>query len=111
MKVKDIIELLDLEVIVGADLDREITGGYAGDLLSNVMAGAEAGNVWITIQSHQNVVAVGLLVDISAVIIAENFEVEEKALKRAREKGINILRSSLSAYEIAGILYQKGIKT
>ncbi len=111
MKVKDIIELLDLEVIVGADLDREITGGYTGDLLSNVMAGAEAGNVWVTIQSHQNVVAVGLLVDISAVIIAENFEVEEKALKRAREKGINILRSSLSAYEIAGILYQKGIKT
>ena len=109
MKVKDIVKKLNLELVVEADLNQKITGGYTGDLLSNVMAKAKAGNVWITIQSHQNVIAVALLVEISAVIIAEDFSVDDKAKQRAQQKGINILRSQDNAYQIAGKLFEEGI--
>lgn len=100
---------MEIEVINLNDGNREITGGYTGDLLSNVMANADTGDIWITIQGHQNAVAVALLVEISAIIIAENSEIEDKAIKRAEEKGINLLRSPLSAFEIAGKLYNNGI--
>lgn len=110
MKVSKIIEKLELEVITGPCLEKEVSGGYAGDLLSNVMARAESGDVWLTIQGHQNVVAVALLADVSAVIIVEDFEVEKKAVERAKEKDVNILRTSLSTYEMAGKLYQLGIE-
>jgi len=110
MKVKVLIEKLGMEVIVGADLDKEIVGGYVGDLLSNVMARAKEGNLWITIQGHQNVVAVALLADVSAVIVVENFEIEEGAIKRAEEKGINLLRTPLTSYKLISKLVKMGIK-
>lgn len=110
MKVRELVEKLDLEVIVGKSLDKEITGGYIGDLLSNVMAKARAGNLWLTIQGHQNVVAVALLTEVSAVIIVEDFDIEEEAVKKAEEKSINILRTPLFAYELAGKLFELGIK-
>ncbi len=109
MKVKDFINELKLEVVVEADQLKEINGVYIGDLLSNVMSRANAGDIWITIQGHQNIIAVALLTDISAVIVAENLSITENAIRKAEEKGVNILRSPLTAYEIACRLCQKGI--
>jgi len=106
MKLKKIIDKLDLEVIVEFSLEEKVRGGYCGDLLSNVMAKAQKGDLWFTVQSHQNVIAVALLIEVAAVVVAEDFEIEDKAIKRAKEKGVNILRSNLSSYELAGLLYQ-----
>lgn len=110
VKVKELVDNLEIEVIVGANLDKEITGGYVGDLLSNVMARAKEGDLWITIQGHKNVVAVALLADVSAIIVVEDFEIEEEAVKRAEEKGINLLRTSMTAYELTALLVKMGIE-
>ncbi|MFW5992338.1 MAG: DRTGG domain-containing protein [Halanaerobiaceae bacterium] len=109
MTVSDIAEKLDLEFVVTADPDREVNGCYIGDLLSNVMARAAADDLWLTIQGHQNVIAIALLVDIAAVILVEDFSMDDKALKKAEEKGINVLSTDASAYEIAGKLYEEGV--
>jgi len=106
MKLKKIIDKLDLEIVVENKLEVEVKGGYCGDLLSNVMAKAQKGDLWFTVQSHQNVIAVALLTEVAAVVVSENFEIEDKAIKRAKEKGVNILRSKLTSYELAGLLYQ-----
>ena len=106
MKLKKIINKLDLEVIVESSLGVEVQGGYCGDLLSNVMAKANKGDLWFTVQSHQNVIAVALLTEVAAVVVAEDFEIEEKAVKRAEEKGVNLLRSDMDSYQLAGKLYK-----
>lgn len=106
MKIERVVQELDLEVIVEGDLEEEVTGGYACDLLSNVMAQAQAGDLWFTIQGHQNVVAVGLLVEVAGVVIAEDVDVDEETISRAKENGINLLRSSQPIYELSGQLYQ-----
>src|SRR5690554_5164802 len=98
MKLKELVDRLGLESVAGS-LEGEISGVYVGDLLSNVMAKAEENNLWITIQGHQNVVAVASLTGIAAVVIVENFAIEDKAIARAREKGVNLLRTPLTAYE------------
>mgnify|MGYP006295297855 CR=1 FL=1 len=109
MQLKEITESLHLEVLNEADLTKEVKGCYIGDLLSNVMAQAREGDIWVTIQGHQNIVAVALLADAAAVVVAEEAEVDEKSIKRADEKDVNLLRSKLSAYELAQEFTKMGV--
>lgn len=102
MKVSQLLDHLGLNLLCGKkNLDRTITGFYVGDMLSWVMAKADEGQAWITIQTNINVVAVGVMTDISCIIVAENAEVPHDTLVKAEEEGIPILQSSLTAYQIA----------
>ena len=91
MKVKDIIEQLDLKCLNEANLETEIKGAYSSDLLSDVMGNARSGQVWITMQTHKNVTAIAALKDIPAVIIVRNGVPDEDMLEHAKEEDICIL--------------------
>ena len=101
MTVEKLIEKLSLKSLSLPEKEREITGGYTGDLLSWVMGNAKSGDVWITIMSNINIVAVASLTDVACIILAENVEVDEKTVTTAESRGINILSSKLSAFELA----------
>ena len=106
MKLSEIVEKLNLKVLAGAEsLDREATGVYAGDLLSDVMAHSRTGQVWVTLQGHLNVVAVAALKELSGLILINGREPAEDALAKAEEEGLPILQSDLGAYELCGQLY------
>ena len=110
MKLKEIIEPLNFEVLAGADsLDNDITGGYASDLLSDVLANAGEGNIWITLHIHQNIVGVANLKDLSGIILINGRVPEEDTLEKAEKEGIPIVGSSLPAFELIGKLYSMGI--
>ena len=100
MTVKEMSEKLSLNVICMPDGDREVSGGYAGDLLSWVMGRLESGSAWVTIMSNVNIVAVAALTDPSCIILSEEVVPDEGVLARADQQGINILRSSKSSFEI-----------
>lgn len=100
MTVKNLIEKLDLEILNLAEPDREITGGYVGDLLSWVMGKAENGDMWVTIMTNINVVAVASLVDVACVVIADNAEIGDEVIEKAKTQSINLLRSDKSAYQL-----------
>ena len=111
MIVQDIINLLHAQIIAGATKsDNEISGGYASDLLSYVMGQGKSGNVWVTMQGHQNIVAVASLLGLSAVIIAGDVQPEKDTIHKAESEGIPLLKTSLSVYTVAGRLYEMGIK-
>lgn len=110
MTIQEIVKALPLKVVTGqSSLNKEVSGGYASDLLSNVMGQAHAGNLWVTMQGHQNIVAVALLAGLTAVIIAGGVEPEQEAVRKAATEEIVILTTTLSAYEVVGRLYQLGI--
>ena len=100
MTVKSLIKKLDLEILNLAEPDREITGGYVGDLLSWVMGRAESGDMWVTIMTNINVVAVAGLVDVACVVIADKAEIAPDVIEKARAQGINLLRSDKNAYRL-----------
>lgn len=110
MKLLDFAEKLQLEVVTDKDKEIEISGAYIGDLLSIVMSKAKEKNVWITIQTHLNILAVAELIDISAIIIAENMEISDETIDKAKKLGIPLLKSKENAYKIACGLYESGIK-
>ncbi len=108
MKVSELVEELNLQVFSGRNgLDREISGGYVSDLLSDVMGNSSEGEVWITLQTHRNVVAIASLKELSCILLVSSLVPEENSLEHSNEEGIPMLGTSLSTFEIAGMLYQK----
>ena len=106
MTLREMIEKLELILVAetGA-LDETVSGGYVSDLLSHVMGQAKAGQIWITMQGHQNIVAVASLVGLSAVIVAGGVEPEEQTVVKARDQDVVLCKTNLSTYEVAGRLY------
>jgi len=106
MKVKDIITILNLQVFGGSQgLNHEVTGGYTSDLLSDVMGHAENGKIWITLQTHKNVIAIASLKDLAAVIIIKGLEPDADMLAQAEEEGIPVLGTTDQAFETTGKLF------
>lgn len=102
MNLSELCEKLSLTVTAGSDekMNAVFDGVYAGDLLSRAMSHVEADNLWITIMSNINVIAVASLTEAAAVILAENVELVPEALEAARDKGITVLSSPLTVYEL-----------
>lgn len=102
MNVKKLANALNLEILTGnINLDREISGGYCGDLLSWVMSKAQQDNAWITIMSNTNIVAVAVLTDVSCIILCEGTDPEADCLQKAKAQGVALLKTPLSAFETA----------
>ncbi len=107
MKLNDVVEELSLEVSAWEKgLGSEITGAYVSDLLSDVMANSKEGNVWITLQTHLNIVAVAGLKGLAAIIIVNGRPVQEEVLQKAEAEKVTIAITPLTAFEAAGRLYR-----
>jgi len=107
MKTTEIVEKLGLKVYSGAHgLDREIKGCYVSDLLSDVMGNADADYLWITLQTHKNVMAVASLKDLAGVILVSGLEPEPDVILQSDEEGIPILGTDMPTFQIAGKLFE-----
>ena len=106
MKVKELVEKLNLKVLSGEKgLDREIDGCYISDLLSDVMGNAMEGNIWITLQTHKNVMAVASLKELACIILVKNLVPNDETIEQSNDDDLPILQTSLPTYEIAGLVY------
>lgn len=107
MRVSELRDILSLQVLTeGISLDADVKGGYVSDLLSDVMANAKEGDIWITLQTHLNIVAVATMKGIVGIIIVNGRRPDEDTLKKASEEGIPILSTMETAFVVAGKLYK-----
>ena len=110
MTVKELCELIDAtDMTPEVSKDTEVSCGYTCDLLSWVMAHGAAGMVWVTVQTHMNVIAVASLMEMAAVIIPEDIQMEAPSLEKAKDEEINVLQTALTAYEICARLARAGL--
>jgi predicted transcriptional regulator len=111
MTIAEVAEALSLSVRAAEDkLETEVTGGYASDLLSCVMGKARQGNVWVTLQSHVNIVAVAALLQLSGIIVTEGMLPDATTLEKAEAEGIPILTTGSTTFTVVTQLAQLGIK-
>jgi len=105
MNAAELMKVLDLKLLAGeGGLNNELEGCYISDLLSYVMSRASKGNVWITVQTNINVVAVSVLIEVGCVIIPENIAVEQITIDKANKEDVPMFSTGKTAYEIACIL-------
>jgi predicted transcriptional regulator len=110
MTLNEIVRELSLSVQTASDrLNTEVTGGYASDLLSCVMAKARQGNIWVTLQSHLNIVAVAALLQLAGIIVTEGMQPDAATLEKASEEGIPLLTTAHTTFTIVSQLAQLGI--
>jgi len=111
MRVSEAAARIEGTVITAGDAaEREVLGGYASDLLSDVMANSREGDIWVTMQKHVNIVAVAHLNGLAGIILVNGREPEPDTVKRAEEQHIPVLTTQLQAFEVVGILYSLGIR-
>jgi len=110
IKLEELVTKLKLDVYSGADLlDRMVTGGYVSDMLSDVIAHAEEGNIWVTLQTHLNIVPVASMKDVSGIIVVNRRRPDDETLKKAVDEKVPIMGTDMNAYQISGRLFQFGI--
>lgn len=110
MNLGKIVRQLGLEVQVdGGRLNAEVHGGYASDLISDVIANAREGDLWVTLQTHQNTIAVASMKDLAGVVLVNGRQPEEDTLRKAKEENVPLLVCSLPAFELIGRLHQLGL--
>ena len=105
MTLKDIVERLHLSVRTGQDrLDQIVSGGYASDLLSDVIANGKTDFVWVTMHTHENIVAVAVLKDLAGIIIVQGRQPAPETIQKGIKEKVTIMVSDLPAFETIGKL-------
>jgi predicted transcriptional regulator len=110
MNTKELAEKLEMKVLSKFE-PREISGVFVSDMLSDVMAGARSGNLWVTVQTHKSIVPAANLVDVSAIVITGGKNVPADTIELATKHGIAVLLTDLPAFGLIGKLYALGLAT
>jgi predicted transcriptional regulator len=106
MDLDEIVRHFNLKVFSGFDkLNTQVSDGYTGDLLSDVMGNSKEGDLWMTRQVHQNIIAVASLKDHAGVILVHGAEPAKDTLEKALKENIPVMGTDLPGFEIAGKLY------
>ena len=111
MKLTSVAEQADLKLCLDTlPEDTDVTGAQVCDLLSHVMSHGRQGQLWVTIQSHPNIIAVAVLGRLAGIILADGMEPDEETIARAEEEGVALFTSPDSAYTVVGKLYESGVR-
>lgn len=100
MTVDELCAKLNLEKITACNYDRTVDNCYCGDLLSHCMSNIKSNNIWITVQTNINIVAIAVLTELSCIIIAQDMPIDEKVVSKAASEGVAVMRSEKTTYEL-----------
>ncbi len=106
MTIAQVAEKLGYTVVTMPEAERNVAGGYTGDLLSDVMGHAAEDEILITIQGHKNTLAVASLLSLSAIILCNGREALEDMIEAAQEEGVAILQSEETQYQVSVRLHE-----
>ena len=110
MLLREVQKILDAEVLVGAEkLDMEVRTAFGADLMSDVLAFADAGCLLLTGLTNPQVIRTADVLDIAAIILVRGKKPSPETLRAAADKNIPVLSTKYILFESAGRLYAKGI--
>ncbi len=110
MKLQEIIEKMNLQALTKLEA-KNVQGVFISDLLSDVMTSANAGDLWLTVQTHHNIIAVANLVNISAIIVTHGKKVPEETVSLGNRYHVVILSTTNSIFDTAAKLNAIGLKS
>lgn len=111
MTPSQIAAKLNLQPRNEVETEAEVTFGYASDLLSDVLANAKKGTLWVTNQKHQNVVGVCVMLDLAGVVITGGIEPDENTIEKSRDENIPVYTTTGMMFDLVGELYELGLRS
>jgi len=111
MTLAELVEQMDLKVYAGRNEPaRPISGGYASDLLSDVLAHGQKDQLWVTLQIHPNIIAVAAFKELAAIVLVNGRGPAAETVELAQKEGVSIIGTPLTAFEFIGRVYGLGIQ-
>ena len=112
MRLLEVVHLLSLRDLTQRPelLEVEVTGGYASDLLSDILVNAPEGGLSLTVQAHMNAVAVAVHACQVALLFTSSRLPPEEVVAQARTNGVALLVTDLCTFDAAGRLYELGLR-
>ena len=112
MKLKEIKELLEAEVLTGGyDLDMELKVGCSSDLMSEILAFGKPGSILLTSLTNIQVINTANVSDINIVCFVMGKIPDENIIKLAEKNDITIFTTRFTTFESCGRLYKSGLKS
>ena len=99
MKINELIEKLNANVVNLIDGNLELSTGYCGDFLSFVMGKAPSGCAWFTVMNNVNVCAVATLAEVGIIVICEGVKSTPELIEKVKLQGINLIETEYDVFE------------
>jgi predicted transcriptional regulator len=110
MKLREIAELLEAEVIWGEDLlDKEIKFAGGSDLMSDVLAFGKPGILLLTGLSNTQSVRTADIIEAKAIVYVRGKKPDKDGVELAKIKNIPMLSTKNMMFKTCGILYSHGL--
>ena len=107
MIVSEMAKQLNLHLESGNEgIENNISGAYVSDLLSDVMGNSSEGQVWITLQTHKNIIAIASLKELAAIIVVNGNKPSADCIEQSNKDQIPVFSTEMKTFEIAGKLYK-----
>jgi hypothetical protein len=111
MKLKDILEVLDGQVICGKErLNDEVEAGFASDLLSDVLTLQANNLILLTGLANVQTIRTAEMAEIQYIVLVRNKKATPEIIELAKENNKVIIECPYSMFRSAGMLYKAGLK-
>ncbi len=110
MTVRQLAALLDAQIISQGNMQREIVGGMACDVMSLSIARGFSGMAWVCAQVNMNALAVAVMMDAACVIFVQQPRIDARLIERARMENMSVLTVDESAFDVIGRMYEGGVR-
>ena len=109
MKVSELAERAGLSALNECQ-DRQIEGVYISDMVSDIITGAQANGLLVTLQTHKSLIAAANLVDVAAVVFVRGKKPASDVVELANKAGIGLFGTDVDTWTFATKLHELGVK-
>lgn len=111
MKLSEIRDILNAEVLVGDDLlDRTIFGAGGADLMEDILSAVAKGAALLTGLISDQVIRTAKIAEVGAVVFVRGKRPDSNLLDLARSYNLAVLLTEYSLFVASGRLYMNGLR-
>ncbi len=111
MKLKELLECIDAEIVVDAgNLDTDIKCACGSDMMSDVLAFAKDQSVFLTGLMNPQVVRTAEMMDMRCIIFVRGKVVDDMVKNLAEQMGVTIATTKCTMFTACGRMYANGIR-
>ena len=109
MRVSELAEKAGLKSLNEYN-DKDVEGVYISDMVSDIITGAKANGILVTLQTHKSLIAAANLADVAAVVFVRGKKPAGDVVELATKAGIGLFVTDIDTWSFAVKLNELGIK-
>ena len=110
MTIKEVMDILEAEVITGTNFDMEVHTACGSDMMSDVLAFVKDQSVLLTGLVNPQVIRTAEMMDMRCIVFVRGKRPSLAMIDLADEMGIVLLSTGHRMFTACGLLYHNGLR-